>query len=67
MNNFKTLGDRGHGPWSLSYLHVCSDISRNDTVYLDVVLAPFVAERLGELTQSTLRGSVSRDGEPALV
>lgn len=46
--------------------HVRCDVSRRDAVDLDILCAPFVAERFGELAHRALGRSVRGDGEPAL-
>ena len=46
--------------------HVGRDVPWADSVDLDVLLAPFVAEGLGQLSERALGGSVRGNGEPAL-
>ena len=46
--------------------HVSGDVAGGDPVYLDVVLAPLVAEGLGQLAERALRGCVRGHREPAL-
>ena len=46
--------------------HVGGDVAGGDPVHLDVVLAPLVAEGLGQLAERTLRGRVGWHGETAL-
>ena len=47
-------------------IHVRGDISSADAVNLHVVLTPFVAERLGELSDGAFGGRVRGDGQPTL-
>lgn len=46
--------------------HVCSDVPRYDAVHLNVLLAPFVAERLRHLAQRAFRSGVRRNGQASL-
>lgn len=46
--------------------HVCGDIARTDTVDLDVVLAPFIAEGFGQLAECPFCSGVRRDRETTL-
>ena len=46
--------------------HISSDVPRDDPVHLDVLLAPLVAERLGELPKCAFRRGVRGHGDPSL-
>lgn len=47
-------------------IHVGGDIPGDDAVDLHVLLAPFIAESLRELTQSALSGRIRGHSEAAL-
>lgn len=47
-------------------VHIGSDISRDDPIHLNVILAPFVAQRFGQLSQGALRSRVGWNSEASL-
>ena len=46
--------------------HIRGNVPGTDRVHLDVVLAPLVAESLGELAKGALGGCIRRDGDATL-
>jgi len=46
--------------------HVCSDVTWTYTIDLDVVLAPFIAQRFGQLPKCSFCRGVRRDCEATL-
>lgn len=48
------------------HVHVGGNIPRDYAIDLDVLLAPFVGEGLGELAEGTLGGCVRRNREASL-
>ena len=59
MTEKRAMRRRGH-------VHVGRDVARDDAVHLDVLLAPLVAEGLGQLAERTLGRGVRRDREATL-